>query len=351
MISSNLFNKKPVAARGVLQRYFMRYRPIVKYLIEYAYFTGFCFLKSMDILLRKNFDVLHLHNPPDTLFVIAGFLKLFGKKIVFDHHDLSPELFAVRFGKGKSMIKNVLIMFEGLSCRLADALICTNESYKEIDRKRHGIDEDKIFIVRNNPNLISMPQNGFVHPNKTPTFLYIGSINPQDGVDLLIAAVERLIQKIGKNKFRCIIVGDGDSLRAVKTIAKERGLEKHIHFYGYVFERETIFQLLQEADICVEPAPGNELNHHSTFIKLMEYMSAGKPIVAFDLKESRATADGAAIFVKNKDIDGFASAMQCLLENQPLRSELGTAGRERIESELNWKAAAGNLIKAYASLS
>jgi glycosyltransferase involved in cell wall biosynthesis len=329
---------------------FNRIRPILKYLIEYAYFTVYCFIKSMQILPKNKFNIIHLHNPPDTLFVVAGFFKLFGKKVVFDHHDLSPELFSVRFKKEGGTIKRILILLEGFSCRLADALICTNTSYKEIDMERHGIRENKIFIVRNNPRLmVSNPNTSSQNPNNQ-TILYIGSINPQDGVDLLIEAIEKLVHQFKMNKVRCIIVGDGDALPYVKEVAVKRKIGAFVDFYGYIFDRSLIYKLLDEAVICVEPAPNNEANRHSTFIKLMEYMAAGKPIVAFDLKESRRTAEGAAVFVKNDDIEGFALAIKNLLEDEAQRMVLGDIGQKKIASELNWAAASRNLLKAYASV-
>ena len=313
----SLFKKSAVTSKRPVLNFFIRYRPVLKYLVEYMYFTAYCLIKSLEILSRKNIDVLHLHNPPDTLFVIAFIFKLFGKKVVFDHHDLSPELFSVRFRKKMGFIRRLLVLFEGLSCRFADVLICTNASYKEIDIKRHGIDANRVYIVRNNPNLIADASYQPDQSKKTKTILYVGSINPQDGVDVLVSAIEKLIRKVGDNTFQCEIVGDGDSLPAVKAIVKERNLESYIKFHGYVFDRTVIFKLLREADICVEPAPDNELNRHSTFIKIMEYMSAGKPIVAFDLKESRSTGDGAAIFIKNQDVDGFADAIQNCLKTKP----------------------------------
>ena len=47
---------------------------------------------------RRRFDVVHLHNPPDFLIVAALVPKLLGARVIFDVHDLSPEMFAMRFG-------------------------------------------------------------------------------------------------------------------------------------------------------------------------------------------------------------------------------------------------------------
>lgn len=345
-----VFNKPMGDTYPSIFKIFNRFRPILKYLIEYAYFTVYCFIKSLRILPNNNFNIIHLHNPPDTLFIVAGFFKMFGKKVVFDHHDLSPELFSVRFNKKGGAIKKMLILLEGFSCRLADALICTNTSYKEIDMERHGICEDRIFIVRNNPRLMVSTPNTSNQKHNNQTVLYIGSINPQDGVDLLMEAIEKLVYKFNITNFRCIIAGDGDALSYVKDVAVKRKIEAFVDFYGYIFDRSLIYKLLDEADICVEPAPDNEANRHSTFIKIMEYMAAGKPLVAFDLKENRATAEDAALFVPSHDIEGFALAIKMLLEDEAQRLNLGRVGQKIIATELNWTAASNYLLNAYASL-
>ena len=127
---------------------------VTGYLVEYGYFTGGCLLLSVYIAVREGFDVVHAHNPPDTLFVVGAFHKLLGKKFVFDHHDLSPELYLSRFRTTEGgLITRVLQLLEWCSVRLANVLIVTNASYREIDIARHGAVPERVFIVRNGPDL------------------------------------------------------------------------------------------------------------------------------------------------------------------------------------------------------
>ena len=70
------------------------------YLLEYSVALFWQMVLSIRVLIRHGFDVIHACNPPDLIFIVAAFHKLlFGKKFVFDHHDLSPELYEVKFGK------------------------------------------------------------------------------------------------------------------------------------------------------------------------------------------------------------------------------------------------------------
>jgi len=63
-----------------------------------------------------------------------------------------------------------------------------------------------------------------------------------------------------------------------------------------VSDLDVYFRYLATADICVAPEPSNQYNDESTFVKIMEYMLAEKPVVAFDLPETRFSAEGAASY-------------------------------------------------------
>jgi len=325
------------------------------YFLQYFYLTIISSIVFMCTYFKRKYKVIHVHNPPDTLFVVGLLGKIFSIKFIFDHHDLSPELYLTRFSGGKDFTYKILILCEKLSCKLADVIISTNESYKQIEMDRHHIDSKKIHIVRNNPILseclLEKNDSSSIKEKNKKELLFLGSINPQDGLDVLMKILHYLVNNLNTKNFICNIVGDGDSLLSVKQTAKELDLMDYVDFKGLIFEREKIKEYLYLADVCVEPAPDNELNRHSTFIKIMEYMAAGKPTVAFDLKETRYSADGAAILVPSGDIEGFANAIRKLLDEPQLKKELGKAGSDRIENELNWGKASLNLIEAYKSLS
>src|ERR1700719_419853 len=120
------------------------------YLWEYGYSTAACFALSLLVFFSEGFDVMHAHNPPETLVLIAAFYKLFGKRFVFDHHDLSPEMYRARFYDGGSTIGyHALLLLERLTCLVADHVIATNESYIAVEIERDHVPADRITVVRN----------------------------------------------------------------------------------------------------------------------------------------------------------------------------------------------------------
>lgn len=321
------------------------------YLIEYLTALFWEFWLSIRLYRKKPFQIIHAANPPDTIFLIAIFFRLFRVKFVFDVHDLSPELYKSRFGKESGLIYKMLVLVEKYSSKIADAIITTNHSYAEILLERHKTNPRKMFIVRNDPMVREFQNTDFTpRHDKKGMLLYLGSVNPQDGVEGLMNIVHHLVYELNEKNIICVVVGDGQTLPSVKNIVKSMNLNDYVDTKGFIYDRKVIYEYLHLADVCVEPAPDSDINRHSTFIKIMEYMASGKPIVAYDLKENRYSAGESALFVKPGDIKGFALAIRDLLHDPARRQQLGQSGEERINNTLNWGRSLENLKKAYESI-
>jgi glycosyltransferase involved in cell wall biosynthesis len=347
-----LFKKTPSEHPTLLQRISLRFKSLFGYVIEYAYFTGACFSMSIYIAFKHGFDVIHAHNPPDTLWLVALPWKLLGKKYVFDHHDLCPELYRSRYGARRDIVSRVLQLMELGNLKLANATIATNESYKQIQIQRGGRKPETIFVVRNGPNgnrmRIHPPSERLRSMGKT-ILIYIGALNPQDGVDYLLRALSHLVFNLKREDFYCVIMGAGDSLEDLRDLANTLKLDKFVELTGWISDEE-LQSNLAAADICLDPDPSSPLNDVSTWIKVMEYMACAKPIVTFDLKETRYSAQEAALYVPPNDEKKFAVAIIKLMDDPELRDRKGRFGRERVETELQWSVVSKNLVAAYKCL-
>ncbi|MBL4575676.1 MAG: glycosyltransferase family 4 protein [Opitutaceae bacterium] len=348
-----LFEKTPKKDHGFFGVIALRLKSVLGYVTEYAYFTSACFFLSLYILLKNGFDVIHAHNPPDTLCIAAFPFRLIGKKFVFDHHDLCPELYQSRYETKVACLQTRLLsFFEWCSLKLASITIATNESYKEIHVKRGGMKPENVFVVRNGPNESRMkkaePTTRLRNMGKS-ILVYIGSLNPQDGVDYLIRSLKILKDEFKREDFYCIIMGSGDSLKDLKLLTTELELDDHIELTGYISD-EDLLSNLAAADICMDPDPASPLNNLSTWIKIMEYMAHEKPIVTFDLKETRYSAQDAAVYVEPNDEEAFARATAELMDDPDRRKAMGEFARKRVENELQWTVVGQNLIKAYEHL-
>jgi glycosyltransferase involved in cell wall biosynthesis len=324
------------------------------YMFEYAYSMALIFILSLWVCIRHGFDVIHAANPPDTLVFLAAPYKLFGKRFVFDHHDLAPEMYYARFRQhGNPWVYKILLWCEALSCRLADHVFATNESHKAIEISRDGRQGDKITIVRNGPDLTTSwtaAPDPELRARAGTIIAYAGIIGVQDGVDYLLRALHHLIVTLDKKNVLCLIIGDGDALAELKRQAEELAIADYIVFAGWIEDPHRYARYISTADICVDPSPSTPYNDRCTTIKIMEYMASAKPIVAFDLPEHHLSAENSAIYAFPNDELSLARAIAELMDDEPRRRTMGMLGRRRVEQTLAWSYSAANMLSAYSDL-
>jgi glycosyltransferase involved in cell wall biosynthesis len=322
---------------------------VLGYAFEFGYSTLVMLLLTAWVAVSRGVDVIHTANPPDTLCAIGLLFKLFGKRFVFDQHDLSPETYLSRFQHPhKNFIYYVLCFIERCSYAAADAVIVTNESYKRVAVERGRKNPDKVFIVRNGPPLSYQPIEPDPDLVQRANYLigYIGTIGPQDGVDYWMRAIHEMVFTLGRRDFMAIIIGNGDALPGVQALAKELQIENYVLFTGRLSEFESR-KYLSAVNVCVQPDPLSPLNDKSTMNKLMEYMILGKPTVAFDLVETRFSAQEAALYARPNDEVEFAEKVSWLLGNPDECKRMGEIGRDRVANALAWEYSVPELLKAY----
>lgn len=318
---------------------------------------GVAFIKTFfllhRLLLRGRVHVVHVANPPDIFWPLALYLKLFGIRFIFDEHDLSPEAYLSRFDKEEKdagMLYTIQRWFQKLSYRFADGILSTNETYKQRAIETDPRNAKKVFVVRNGPDTRSFK---FAQPNpalkKGRKYLaaYIGVMAIQDGLEYIIRAVDELVNTRKNRDVMFYLIGKGDDWPRLKEMAAERGIAEDIVFTGRIPDPEAL-EIMSTADVCLSPDPYSPLNELSTMTKIMEYMSLGKPIVSFHLKENKFSAGPCALYVNNNDPVAFAEGI-LTLANDPARcKEMGEAGIKRVAEELSWQKQAERLRAAYA---
>jgi glycosyltransferase involved in cell wall biosynthesis len=296
------------------------------YALEYAWALLAQFALSLRVLRERGFDAIHACNPPDTIFIIGRFYKLLGKKFLFDHHDINPELYEAKFGR-RDVFHRLLCFLERATFRTADVAIATNESYRRIAIERGGQSPQRVFVVRSGPDL--------------------ARLRPLPADDGLKRGRRYLVGYVGVIHFG--LVGGGTELKALRQLARDLDVEEFVTFTGRVPDRELL-EMLSTADVCVNPDIANEMNDKSTMNKVMEYMALGKPIVQFDLTEGRVSARDASWYARRNDPVDLAERIVRLLDDEPTRRRMGRIGRERVMSALSWEHEAPRLLAAYQAL-
>ena len=316
------------------------------YLREYFAAMFWEFFLSWKIYFKKRFHVIQGCNPPDLIFFVSWFFKPFGVKYVFDHHDINPELYIAKYNK-KAMFYKFLLWAERLTFWTANYSIATNESYREIAIKRGKMPAEKVTVVRSGPKLDRLRITaGNEKYKKGRKYLvgYVGVIGEQEGLDLLLESAKHITQT--RQDVQFAIVGGGTDLEGLKKLCTGMGLNDYVDFYGRV-DDDTLVDVLNTADVCVNPDKPTVMNNLSTMNKIMEYMALKKPIVQYDLKEGRVSAQKASLYAVNSDTKDFAEKITWLLDNEKERKEMGEYGYQRIINELSWDYEKNKLVDFY----
>lgn len=322
------------------------------YAVEYGSALFSEFYLSFKVLFKHGFDVIHACNPPDLIFIVGGFFKLFfRKKFLFDHHDINPELYEAKFGR-RDMFYRLMVLCERLTFRTASVSIATNDSYKKIAIDRGGMPEDRVHVVRSGPKLdrlkIIEPVDALKCGRKY-MIGYVGVMGKQEGLDYLLRAASFIVQQLDRHDIHFGLVGGGTELEEMRKYAIELGIEDYVTFTGRVSDRELL-EMLNTADVCVNPDVANEMNDKSTMNKIMEYMALAKPIVQFDLTEGRYSAQVASLYAKHNDEEDLGRKIVELVDNPVLRKKMGEFARSRVVNELEWEYEVPKLLRAYEQL-
>jgi len=322
------------------------------YAVEYTASLFHTFRLAWKVRRERGFDAIHACNPPDLLFLIGWFFKLFfGTKFLFDHHDINPELYEAKFGR-RDFFWKLMVWLERMTFNASDVSIATNESYRKIAIERGRMDSDKVFVVRSGPKLDRLkiiPPIPALKKGRNYLVGYVGVMGKQEGIDLLLQAAHYIVRDLEREDVHFGLVGGGTSLEEMKAMAVDLGIADYVTFTGRVPDRELL-EMLNTADVCANPDIFNEMNDKSTMNKIMEYMALGKPIVQFDLTEGRFSAGDASLYAAKNDPADMARKIVELLDTPERCRQMGEYGRNRVENELEWSYEVPKLLKAYGVL-
>ncbi|MDZ7964892.1 MAG: glycosyltransferase family 4 protein [Nostoc sp. DedSLP03] len=322
---------------------------VIGYLREYSWAINWQFRLAQRVWRERSFDVIHICNPPDLLFLVAAWFKLFhGICVIFDHHDLSPEMYEAKYRR-RDVFYHGLRWAERLTYATADMVISTNESHREVALNRGHKKPEKVFVVRSAPDLSRfrrMPPNPNYRRGRNYLIGYMGVMGEPEGIDYLLRMVYYIVYKKNRSDIHFMLIGSGPMAEKLKDLSKELEVNEFVEFTGFK-QGEELLERLSSCDVCVEPSPTSAYNENCTMNKILEYMAMGKAIVQFDLREGRRSAQEASLYAKPNDEVEFAEKILELLDSPERRQKIGAEGRRRMEEILEWQYQAPKLLDAY----
>ncbi len=325
---------------------------VANFIREAIYCLWQTFRLSRRVAKEQGFDVLHVGNPLDIFWPLGLLYKLQGKKFVYEHRDLCPELYEVRFKK-RGLFYHLQVLFERWSYRIADMIIEMNESYRQSAIERGRAHPEKIVIVRSGPRaseFYPVEPDPSLKKGKNYLVCYLGIMGPQDGTDIFVRAAHHIVHTRNFTDVHFVAVGSGDCLEEVKQLARDLRMEEHITFTGFIRERELLIRYLSTADVGVASDPDNSYTARSTMNKIIEFMAVGLPIVATQSIENKWSAQDALVSPPNDTPEAFGDTILELLQDEERRRQMSEFGRKRFLECLSWERSEQVLLNAYECL-
>ncbi|GGR51374.1 glycosyltransferase WbuB [Actinoplanes ianthinogenes] len=323
----------------------------VSFAAEFLWSFFWITVRVLGEIVRGRAQAVQVCNPPDVYFPLALLVRALGKPWVFDHHDLSPEVYISRGGDPNPLVSKLLVAFEWLTLRTATAVFATNESFKD-NAVRRGVDAAKVTVVRNGPAHAEIAAKATVAGARADgphRVVYLGVFGPQDNVEGAVLAAEELIGLRGRTGWKMVLAGDGETAASLRELAEARGLTDVVEFTGWLNGPE-VDALLRDATVAIQPDLPTRMNQLSTMAKTVEYLGRGVPVVAVDLIETRASVGEAGLYVKNGEPAEFAEAINTLLDDPALREHMHQVGKERFRDFLSWEHQAEKYIAVWRKL-
>jgi glycosyltransferase involved in cell wall biosynthesis len=326
-----------------------------KHLLSYLKFLFLSFCKCNRLLFSDQLDVVHVHNMPNFL-VLAGVLpRLFGKKMILDVHDSTPETYFAKYGKKPNrLIFKILCWEERIFCGMVHKIICVNHVQRDELAKR-GIPSQKIAISMNVPDpkwfqtgSVTKDKKHKHNNNNNIKLIYHGTIAKRLGIDLAIRALAKICHADHCIEF--YIIGDGDGLDECTELSYYLDLDRYVHFTKRMVPLESLLNILENMNVGIIANRDNLATELMLPVKLLEYVSLDIPAVAPRLKaiEHYFTDDMVSYF-EPENVDSLACAILNLCNDENKRKIQAEKAKTFLD-RYGWEKHREDLINLYREL-
>jgi len=302
--------------------------------------------RAMIAALRSKADIFHFHDPE--LIGVGLLLRaLTGRPVVYDVHENYPQVMLRRLwipARLRGAVGKAMAALEWVAAHLLDGLVVANPPTWERFQKRGP----RAVLVSNYVDLQSFDratEPPLLSP-EAPYFIYSGSLSSQRGVPDCLAAFERL----SREDVSLLLVGPLDDADSSVMDLPDR-LPRRAHLlpaqpFGAL---PPLLRASVAGLVTLRPTP-NYMEILPT--KLLEYMAASIPVIAYDLPLIRPIVEEAqcGILVEPADREGLTKAMAYMLDHPSEAKEMGERGRRAVVERYSWEAESKKLLALYAGL-
>ena len=257
-------------------------RGALAYFREYSTALFHEFRLLFKVHRERGFSIIQACNPPDLIFLAALPFKLMGKRFIYDQHDVSPELFVVKFGK-KGLLYRALMFFERMSYLTADHVITANATFKDIAISRGGKTPSEVEVVYGVPDrsasIASSLSLGCMAGENSFSAM---SASSTSRTAWTIWCARSPISSRSRDFATFALLSSAPARRSncrARSLARSRS---KISFCSPAISRASrLLAYLSAFDIGIIPDPFNEANDLMSMNKVFEYCALGIPTACY----------------------------------------------------------------------
>lgn len=173
----------------------------------------------------------------------------------------------------------------------------------------------------------------------------IKKLEKKYGIIYLIKSFKILIEKYPGRSFKLLITGEGFERENLENLTKELGIEDNVIFTGFI-SQEKIPDYFNMLDVCCIPSIEDS---ESFGVSAIEASACGIPVVASRVGGlPEVVEDGITGFlVKKEDPYAIVEAIEKILNNEALKTELGRNGRAKIIKQYDWNDSVNKMVSIY----
>jgi len=280
-------------------------------------------------------DAIWVANP-DVVAIIPGLVygKIKRKPVVSNVDDLAIEdLYDLGLVKRGSLLSSLIEVVARFCYNNVKALTPISPAYVDVLSKRYGVEKSRIHVVYGGVDL-----NMFKPKESSRRFLdgdgftvlYSGAFSVAYDFDQVLMAAKILESKNGDIRF--VLQGKGELADYIKRKIVELKLG-NVLLIDKLLSREEVSELLNEADVLIQPLGDYGKPHMGISTKLYEYQAVGKPIICCSsgMPGTYISKTKCGIVVKPGDHESLAEAVLYLKDNPKIAEQMGKNGRCYVE--------------------
>lgn len=284
------------------------------------------------------FDLIHAHGALPDGFAAMEVAEKFHKPYLVTIHGADLQK-TVHFNpRCKEIIGSVIV-------HSASTILVSNK-LRRIAERQFG-NENKLRVISNgiDPLSIDVKQQGeSSNRGEDKIILSVSNLIPTKGIDLNLQAVKRLAKEHPEIKY--LVIGDGPERKPLEELAMKLGLSERVEFLGQL-HHDQVMSYMAGCDIFSLPSWEEGFG-----IVYLEAMAHGKPVIGCrgeGLEDFVADSE-TGFLVNPKDIDSLSSAINYLIDNPHLISEVGRKAKEVVLNTYTWEKNAQRTIQLYQEI-